>query len=610
MFDMATSISRRAWLRLAAGSLAVGSAGCAADGSSVDDGDGGGTTTTPQPGWYSDDDRLTITVAAPDGPRGEIARTVAETLGDFGIDTDTRIQAADEFRTTIQDGAFTIAVGEWGTHGPSRHPYTFYRSVYSSESAERLGMDPTAISVPMPVGDESGDHEPVDVVDRLQRLGEALNDHETLTAELAWIYNHHLPVLPLYTAVDRATFTTDDWTVPEPSSPAMRVNPVAGALRRGAITRRQEGDDDVFTIATRQAGPSSMQWNPYYREHAVTTFDRLVFEPLLSVGSPPNGVDGPDEPAPELAEYELEPGRVVVTVADDRVWSDGDRVTAQDLLLQFELEQLLGRPSGNLWDSVDRDGDQLTFDIGGRNPRVVVPKLLHRRLRTKRGTQFEEWHAALDDAAPTDISKVPNWVPSDEGGDEGKLQSLREEVASKPLDDHPTYGLWQPTSVTTDGVRLETNPNHPRSDAIDYDAVELEALPERAARSQALVEDRLDALFEPAARSRTAEAVPEHTVERRYDAGRGPALLFNHGQAPFDDHRLRQAVASLLNRRQLGRSSGHLVTTIEAPVGLPNRVATSHLNEYPDRYRAYGPGSSQPEKAISLLEAAGYGRRK
>jgi ABC-type oligopeptide transport system substrate-binding subunit len=76
-----------------------------------------------------------------------------------------------------------------------------------------------------------------------------------------------------------------------------------------------------------------------------------MFEGLYNNQPPANSVDQSSIPeqTPLLGEnVEAEEGRIAITIRDDRVWTDGDAVTAADLALQLRIEKFLGQSSGNV----------------------------------------------------------------------------------------------------------------------------------------------------------------------------------------------------------------------------------------------------------------------
>jgi ABC-type transport system substrate-binding protein len=584
MVDRYRTTTRRGLLATTASIGLATTAGCIGGGS-------GGEN-----GWYTPDgDRFRIRIAAPSNGTWPLnAETATQTLSDFGIDATAELKDKAAYGETIQQSAFEMAVQVWGASGKSRHPHNFLGTEYSENRSRVVSVDATAVEVPMPVGDPDGTVETVDVSARIEALGKASDEAEQsrLIEELAWIYNQHLPRLPLINGVNRVWLTTDEWDVPNKNSRWMRENPAAVLLTLGRI--KQAGEDTTYTIPTRRANPTDMQWNPYFAQKGQTTPDQLMFEPLLFGGPYPNDVDASDHPdyIPMLASgIEVGDGAITVTINDDRVWTDGDPVTAADVATQYRLEKHLGQRTGGLWDSLEQAGEhELVFDIGDRNPDTVIPGVLYQRIRTKRDSQFADW------------------VDRFENANEDERSSLREEIVTTRIDEPVSYALWKLDELSDSRAMLTRHTEHPFADRIGYDTVEMPAIGNNNQRWQSLAEDRLDGLFGSTAPRDIEDGFPAHAMRLPYDSLLGDAILFNHGQAPFDDRRVRQAVAFVINRWQNSHNAKDFVNTIEYPIGLPNREAAEYLGDSLQQYERYGYRESKPERAAELLRAAGYTR--
>jgi peptide/nickel transport system substrate-binding protein len=550
--------------------------------------------------WYTPDgERFRVRIVAPSNGTWPLnAQTAAETLISFGIDAQTELKEFAAYGKDVRTGDFDLAVNNWGIFGPGgRHPHTFYSEEYAPSLSEEVGIDPTAVEVPMPVGDQDGDVQTIDVQSKIRSLARASSgeSERRLVEELAWIYNQHLPRLPLMTGVARSVLTEDDWEIPATDSRWMRDNPAYTLPRLARIESSPDSDDDALTFATRRANPNDMQWNPYFTQASNREPAVLMAEPPLWTGVYSNDVDASDFPeyTPILAEdYSVTDGTLVLDIESNRVWTDGDPVTAEDLLTQYRIAKFLGQKSGDVWDSVERRGRHtLAFDIGQRNPGVVVPSLLGGNIEIKRDSRFGGWLEETGDATT-----------------EEEADSIREEIVTTRIDETESFSLWALDSVTSNRVVLHKHEEHPLAERIDYETIELESISNNQTRWESLKEDLLDGIFVQTAPESIQEEFPDHARVIAYDSPAGDAVYFNHATAPFDDRNVRRAIAYLINRRTNANNAKDFVTTIEVPTGMANRENEQYLEGALEQYERYGFDRSRTDRAASILESAGFTR--
>jgi peptide/nickel transport system substrate-binding protein len=91
--------------------------------------------------------------------------------------------------------------------------------------------------VPYPIGDPSADLETVDIPEKIDELATATDSEteQSLIEELSWIYNQHLPRLPLMNGVRRVFLNRDGWSFPERDSKYMMQNPTTELWSHGQI---------------------------------------------------------------------------------------------------------------------------------------------------------------------------------------------------------------------------------------------------------------------------------------------------------------------------------------------------------------------------------------
>jgi ABC-type transport system substrate-binding protein len=584
------AVNRRQYLQKAGSATLLGTTvGClgGTDGSTSADGNGV---------WYTPSgDRLTIEVKAPSNGTWPLnAQTTVDTLTGFGIESQAVLREKAAYGEDYRTGSFTLAVHNWGIFSQNRYPFTFFSREFGSDRGKIGNFDPTAMRVPYPVGDPGGSLETVNVEEKIQRLGRASDDEQSdLVRELAWIYNQTLPRLPLMVGISRTWLTEDDWTIPERSNQLMRENGLTHVLLTGNVNSKAGSDDNTFSVPTRRSNPNDMQWNPYFVQAGMATPASLMFEPLVATGVMPSDIDV-DVPSitPILAESVTKnDGKLQVTIKDDRTWSDGDPVNADDVATQFRLEDYLGLQAGELWDTLTRVDDlTVEFEIGDRNPNLAKRSIARKAIRTKRDSRFASWLTRLEEAT-TDKER----------------ESIRQEVTKTRIEDIDTYGLWQIERRSQNSVLMTVYEDHPRSNAVEYD-LEMPAIPNNQKRWQSMQNDRIDGLFKSTGPKSIEDRFPDHTVRLSYPQAHGDALVFNHDKPPFDDRAVRKAIAFLVNRWTNSHNAKDFVTTVRWPTALPNAEAERYLGDALDQYQEYGYKETKKQAAAQVLREAGYRR--
>jgi peptide/nickel transport system substrate-binding protein len=319
-----------------------------------------------------------------------------------------------------------------------------------------------------------------------------------------------------------------------------------------------------------------------------------MYERLAITSNLPNDVeaDVPDWTPMLLDSAEMGDGTFEITIKGDRTWTDGDPVTAEDLATQLRIEQYLGQTSGGVWDELTVTDDQtLSLDIGERNPELVASTLLPKPIRFKRDSRFGDWLTQYEEAS----------------GEEER-ESVSEEIVQTKIEETESYGLWRIESISNSRVLMKRYEDHPLSSEVNFDTVEIPSIPSNQKRWQSLSEDRIDALLGSTAPTSIEESFPDHAVRLPYASGAGDAVVFNHGEAPFDDRRVCKAVAFLVNRWTNTHIAKDFVSTIEYPIGLANQEAEQYLGDSLEDFQRYGYKETRGDEATRLLEAAGYSR--
>jgi peptide/nickel transport system substrate-binding protein len=242
---------------------------------------------------------------------------------------------------------------------------------------------------------------------------------------------------------------------------------------------------------------------------------------------------------PDLAQASTDPARkggvwtVEVDITDEVTWSDGQPITAADIVYTFETVRRLGLGGG--WDDaypseiedISADGEHhLTISF------AVRPSL-------------RIWPYGLG-LAPIMPSHV--WAPVSD------TLSTADSLYSDPAEVDVSGGPLQVTTVGQSRIESVANPGHPK---VSADRVSYLIYPDEASAAAALREGAIDAIITPNGLS--ADSVDGLEAEPGVSIENSPAnsvryLGFNLGRDPMSAPAFRRAVALLLDREAATRT--------------------------------------------------------
>ncbi|NDK31689.1 ABC transporter substrate-binding protein [Nesterenkonia haasae] len=275
-----------------------------------------------------------------------------------------------------------------------------------------------------------------------------------------------------------------------------------------------------------------------------------LFELDMTTGEPYAALSAEDE-LTEISETEYE-----VTLRDEARFSDGEPVTAADVVASFEKSADPDNIYGPMLSFIDEvtEVDETTVSITLRHPFSLVKERL-----------------ALVKIVPADASD--------------------EELTSQPIGTGP----WTYESISQASVDFVPNEHYNGDRPAQAGAMEWDVILDDTARTTSLQEGTVH----------VAEAVPADMQDvitgsgAEVEAVQGfnlPFLMFNTTKEPFDDPAVRQAVHYAIDVEQL----------IENAMSGTAQAATSFLPEdHPNYNEAANVYDHDPERAQELLDEAG-----
>ncbi|MGQ7786885.1 ABC transporter substrate-binding protein [Nesterenkonia sp. K-15-9-6] len=323
----------------------------------------------------------------------------------------------------------------------------------------------------------------------------------------------------------------------------------------GADAPGVEGGDGGTTTLTAAVAYETDNYHPSSTASALAMGSNWhvmegLFELDMTTGEPYAALAA-DEELTEISDTEYE-----VTLRDGARFSDGEEVTAADIVASFEKSADPDNIYGPMLSFIDEvtEVDETTVSITLEHPFSLIKERLA-------------------------LVKIVSADASDE------------ELTSQPVGTGP----WAYESISQSSVDFVPNEHYNGPRPVQAEAMEWEVILDDTARTTALQEGTVQ----------VAEAVPADMRDVVTGAGAEvesvqgfnlPFLMFNTTKEPFDDPRVRQAVHYAVNVDQL----------IDNAMSGTAQAATSFLPEdHPHYNEAANVYDHDPERAQELLDEAG-----
>jgi len=359
---------------------------------------------------------------------------------------------------------------------------------------------------------------------------------------------------------------------------------VAGSTLAGcsADGRGPQPLDDAWSLPL-EVRPADAVFNPFASSN-ITGFS-FRYEPFARF----NQTDLTWSPV-LTTDWQLGGKDLELTLTENREWTNGDQVTAEDISVFLELLALFDDPLIDFVSDWRVDDDLtivLTLEDTETNSRLVQHRLLPRRLTVNR--------SAFGDLAERAAT----------ANSESERESVREDLRALDKDALPTNGPYSVAEVTTDRIRYEVNDTHSASEDKARPDVETIHLPSPSAQWDAIRNGDIDGhdnlQLAPGQRSDS----PNHLESAVVDGMGGNALFLQYGDEWFGDLRVRRAIAYLLDGPSLAAEIGGVPVSENGMgpyVGINNRDLLNGWFADRSDYPSYG---QDRERGEALLSEAG-----
>jgi ABC-type transport system substrate-binding protein len=325
-------------------------------------------------------------------------------------------------------------------------------------------------------------------------------------------------------------------------------------------------------------GEQPTAWNAYVL--GPTKPSLYGIDPATNTLSPDLAADEPVEPT-----WDEDGWKVRIELRDDRHWSNGEPVTAADIVYTFETVRRLGLEGG--W----------TDAYPGAVEGMVAESDTSLTIMLNQRPRLDVWPYGLG-LAPILSSQVwsPLTAPIESAADLYQLDGVGD-VSGGPL---------QVVSLGEDEIRSVANPGYPGS---VVDTVIYAVFPDEAAAASAVERGEIDSILAPNGLSGESvtrlESVPDVTISVS-PANSVRYLGFNLTQEPMSEPAFRQAIALLLD---VDSAATSLVPDASAAHSMLSPANKSWFDPTAASSLAQlytGALSDRLARALTALEAAGY----
>lgn len=279
-----------------------------------------------------------------------------------------------------------------------------------------------------------------------------------------------------------------------------------------------------------------------------------------------------------------------LTLNPDMSWADGDPVVAEDLVTQFQLEAVIGKPIGNYFESVEAL-DETTIEMKLTqefNPEVFIDILNpDSGVVVKRDGEFADW--------------LERFQEEDEDAVMEEWAGFQYQAGEHDPD---TNGPYTIASAETNRWVLERNENYPIETNID----QREALIVSGDQEigQLMSSERIDGRVLQAVEESVAETLPDWLNRIDIPIAEGLAPMWNMHDPVFAKRGFRQAMAYLISREEIDRNINPRHTPTENVTGLTDSMADTWLDDgFVDSLNDYSM-QSKPDVAEHKMQEAGF----
>ncbi|MCU4740794.1 ABC transporter substrate-binding protein [Halobacteria archaeon AArc-m2/3/4] len=348
----------------------------------------------------------------------------------------------------------------------------------------------------------------------------------------------------------------------------------------GAI--EADGDVDVWFETGNWDDPTNVQFNPFNPAALGGQLDEALWEEYAKY----NLEHGEWIPY-AVTEWDIGEETVTFEIRDDLVWSDGEDVTAEDIVVGMRLDEY---QDGEIWDfaesveAVDDTTVEITLEDTA-NQEVVEWVLLTRNVNTPEHV-FGEYLDRIDDGED----------PEDVMGDLATWDD-REPVTCGPF-------YFSDEESTNQHMTAPAMDDHPDADEINFNGYHMYERGSNEAYHSSLIDGEFDGLLSLFVSSELLQTFPDTVDEIQIPGTFGAGIIFNHDHDIFSEREVRQAMAFATDWELAAQNADPESKQVPAvPCGITTAAIEDYLGDDIDDYESY---DQDQDRAAELLEDAGF----
>lgn len=343
--------------------------------------------------------------------------------------------------------------------------------------------------------------------------------------------------------------------------------------------------DDVLDVEG-TVPPTDLQFNPWNGNNYGGTrgfvYDLLVFY------HPTEG----ELRGNVITDWELADGEVVAELREQQ-WHDGTEVTAEDLVVQF---QILKHLDFGVWDfltSVSADGDRtVVFELADEvNENLIIQRLFQGRYLNSKRDIFQEWVGRFEDA----------------DGD-SEVEEIQAELLEMSLDEPLGNSPWMMNEDETSPSQgyYEVFEDHPVAGQLNYD-LRRHADEETGVTQEKLIGDDLDAFVREATPRTLLDQLPDHFERWSTPQPYSMDYSFDHSHDVWGRAPARRAFAYLIDCENWVINAERELNyiPIETVTGIRYN-AEEWVDDSFGQFTDYGPTEVLEDEAEREMERAGF----
>ncbi|MFB6134777.1 MAG: ABC transporter substrate-binding protein [Halanaeroarchaeum sp.] len=339
--------------------------------------------------------------------------------------------------------------------------------------------------------------------------------------------------------------------------------------------------------------PSQGQFNPYNAKQLLispnNTPNLVLYDDLWKT-LPQTGEDYMKEGTILTGrEYDPDNKTVTLNIRDDARWHNGDTYKARDLVTHYKLNQYINNALSNVTEI--SAVDEKTVELSLKD--VVNTGILWDSLALEanvKHSMFKQYLQRLEDA-----------------GSQSKRNQVIADIQSYRIEKAVGTGPFQYDRANGQRLVLTNFEDYHRP--VPFTEYVYKYLPDLNSVVSAFLGGDLDGQAHMSAPESTQQQLPDHIVKiQAGTASGGWGLTYNLNRDFLGQRKVRQAMAHLIDRRRIAENTLPAHSYVKHAVGLTNKNAANYLGDRLNEYERYEGNNT--EKAMSLLEEAGYSKQK